>query len=194
MTLVELRCTRCNAPVEASTATVLTCRYCGATMTREPAVVMPAVQGHLVFFLKVGRIGPSNRPRVAKLISECASMPLEAAAKLIASSPCEIPFDREETRADNVASQIIEAGGQAEVESRFVGAPILPSRAVHLDDAGSHHVAVIKAVREYLDLGMLESKHLVDSAPCVLTKSMEGGRAKLFHDALVQAGASARIA
>ena len=35
---------------------------------------------------------------------------------------------------------------------------------------------------------------LVDSAPCVLTKAMEGGRAKSFHDALVRAGASARIA
>jgi ribosomal protein L7/L12 len=49
-------------------------------------------------------------------------------------------------------------------------------------------------VRDYLDLGMAESKHLVDSAPCVLTKEMEGGRAKSFHDALVHAGASARIA
>jgi ribosomal protein L7/L12 len=194
MTLVELRCTRCDAPVEASSATVLTCRYCGATMAREPAVGIPASSpGHIAYFLKIGRIGPSNRPRVAKLISEHASMSIEAAMKLVETYPNEVPFDREESRARDVASQIIDAGGQAEVVDRWAGDPILPSRAVHLDDAGPHHVAAIKVVREYLDLGMLEAKHLVDSAPCVLTKAMEGGRAKSFHDALVNAGASARI-
>lgn len=163
-------------------------------MTREPAVVMPASSpGHLAYFLKIGRIGPSNRARVAKLISECTSMTLDAALKLVETYPSEVPFDREETRAQNVATQIIEAGGQAEVVDRWAGDPILPSRGVSLDAAGAHHVAVIKVVREYLDLGMAESKQLVDSAPCVLTKAMEGGRAKSFHDALVQAGANARI-
>jgi ribosomal protein L7/L12 len=195
MTLVELRCTRCNAPVEASSDAVLTCRYCGATMERRPVVAMPTAPGHLVYFLKIGRIGPSNRPRVAKVISVHASMSEAAAAKLIETYPSEVPFDREETRANHVAQEIIDAGGQAEVESRYIpGAPMLPGRRISLDAAGPHHVAVIKVVHEYLDLGVLEAKHLVDSAPCVLTDAMEGGRAKSFHDALVQAGAVARIA
>lgn len=196
MTLLELRCTRCDAPLEASSGAVLTCRFCGATMERASAALAPQVPVREVFFLKVGRIGPSNRPRVAKAISDYARMPLEAATKLVASSPCEIGFERDSDTASITAREIIEAGGEADVESRFIaGEPIviLPNRSVSLDDAGPHHVAVIKVVREFIDLGMAEAKHLVDSAPCVLTKSMEGGRAKTFHDALVEAGATARI-
>jgi ribosomal protein L7/L12 len=52
---------------------------------------------------------------------------------------------------------------------------------------------VIKTTREHLDLGMAEAKHLVDSAPCVLTRAMEGARAKSFFEALVHAGAKAHV-
>lgn len=199
MTLVELRCPSCNAPVDPSAASILTCRYCGATMEHTPSIVSGRTPvGHTVYFLKLGRIGPSNRPRVAKLLNETVSMKIDVATKLLETYPNEIPFDIEETRAKNVATQIIEAGGQAEVVDRFVVDhyidPPLPEKIVHLDAAGAHHVAVIKVVHEFMELGMLDAKALVDSAPCVLTKSMEGARAKSFQAALVAAGATARIA
>jgi ribosomal protein L7/L12 len=155
-----------------------------------PLVASPA---HELFVVMLGRIGPSNRPRVAQIVSACAHIPVSEAVALVAAAPCEIPFGHDDGRAYDLKHQIIEAGGNAQVEKRFVIAPILPNREVQLDAIGPQHVAVIKVVREHLDLGMTEAKHLIDSAPCVLVKSLEGGRAQLFYDALLHAGASARL-
>lgn len=44
---------------------------------------------------------------------------------------------------------------------------------VHLTDAGAQKIAVIKAVKEVLGLGLKEAKDLVDAAPSVLKEGMK---------------------
>ena len=120
MTLTELRCPRCNAPVDTATQSgVLKCRYCNATLATaaHPAAPFPAA--------------PEN--------------------------------------AENPG---------------FLN--------VMLDDVGPSKIMVIKVVREHMKLGLAEAMHLVEKAPCVLARAMEGGRAKAFLSDLVSVGAKAR--
>ena len=47
---------------------------------------------------------------------------------------------------------------------------------VHLASAGEQKIAVIKAVKEVLGLGLKEAKDLVDGAPIVLKEGLEERR------------------
>ena len=120
MTLTELRCPRCNAPIDTATQSgVFKCRFCDATL------------------VTAGR----------------------AAA----------PFPTTPENAENPG---------------FLN--------VMLDDIGPSKIMVIKVVREHLKLGLAEAMHLVEKAPCVLSRAMEGGRAKSFLSDLASVGAKAR--
>ena len=119
MTLAELCCPRCNAPVDAVQSGLVKCRYCGASLVQS--------------LQRLGPLAPS---------AEDAENP------------------------------------------GFL--------TLHLDDAGADKIAVIHVVREHLRLGLANSRDLVNEAPCVLAKAMEGGSAKAFLAALAKAGAKVR--
>jgi ribosomal protein L7/L12 len=95
-------------------------------------------------------------------------------------------------RAEEFRRALFERGAAATVIQRFVEVPVLPPVDVMLDEAGENKVAVMKVVREYVNVGLVEAKHLVESAPCVLIQGLEGTRAHAFRDALVALGAKAR--
>lgn len=67
-----------------------------------------------------------------------------------------------------------------------------PPGALMLEAAGSNAIAVIKVIREHTGLGLKESKDLLDRAPVVVAQ-WDPPRMAAFHDALVKAGARARI-
>ncbi|MDE1975587.1 MAG: 50S ribosomal protein L7/L12 [Patescibacteria group bacterium] len=60
--------------------------------------------------------------------------------------------------------------------------------AVHLKDAGAQKIAVIKAVKEALGLGLKEAKDLVDGAPALLKDGMKKEEAETLKKAIEAAG------
>jgi large subunit ribosomal protein L7/L12 len=59
---------------------------------------------------------------------------------------------------------------------------------VELTDAGAQKIAVIKAVKEALALGLKEAKDLVDAAPSVLKTDMKKEEAEALKKAVEAAG------
>ena len=59
---------------------------------------------------------------------------------------------------------------------------------VELTDAGAQKIAVIKAVKEALGLGLKEAKDLVDAAPSVLKEEMKKEEAEALKKAIEEAG------
>ena len=60
---------------------------------------------------------------------------------------------------------------------------------VELTDAGASKIAVIKAVKEALALGLKEAKDLVDGAPSMLKAGMKKEEAEALAKKLTDAGA-----
>ena len=76
------------------------------------------------------------------------------------------------------------AGPAAEEKSAFT---------VHLADAGAQKIAVIKAVKEALGLGLKEAKDLVDAAPSVLKDGMKKEEAEALKAAVEAAGGKVEL-
>ena len=64
---------------------------------------------------------------------------------------------------------------------------------VHLADAGAQKVAVIKAVKDALGLGLKEAKDLVDAAPGVLKEGMKKEDADKLKAAVEAAGGKVEL-
>ncbi len=73
------------------------------------------------------------------------------------------------------------AGGAAAAEEKS-------SFDVELTDAGAQKIAVIKAVKEALALGLKEAKDLVDAAPSMLKTGMKKEDANILKAAVEGAG------
>ncbi len=65
--------------------------------------------------------------------------------------------------------------------------------AVHLTDAGAQKIAVIKAVKEVLALGLKEAKDLVDAAPSLLKDGMKKEEAEAFKKQIETAGGKVEL-
>lgn len=65
--------------------------------------------------------------------------------------------------------------------------------AVELADAGAQKIAVIKAVKEVLGLGLKEAKEMVDSAPAVLKEGVKKEDAEELKAKLEEAGATVNL-
>ena len=59
-----------------------------------------------------------------------------------------------------------------------------------MQDTGPNKIAVIKVMREFLGLGLKESKDLVESAPCLVVERDDAGGLEQFRQALLAAGAT----
>ncbi len=59
---------------------------------------------------------------------------------------------------------------------------------VQLTDAGAQKVAVIKAVKDALGLGLKEAKDIVDAAPAMLKEGMKKEEAETLKKAIEAAG------
>jgi large subunit ribosomal protein L7/L12 len=64
---------------------------------------------------------------------------------------------------------------------------------VELSDAGANKIAVIKAVKEALALGLKEAKDLVDGAPSMLKAGMKKEDAEELAKKLTEAGAKVTL-
>jgi len=64
---------------------------------------------------------------------------------------------------------------------------------VELTDVGANKIAVIKAIKEALALGLKEAKDLVDGAPSMLKQGMKKEEAAEFAKKLTDAGAKVTL-
>lgn len=64
---------------------------------------------------------------------------------------------------------------------------------VELTDAGAQKIAVIKAVKEVLGLGLKEAKDLVDGAPAMVKEGMKKEDAEALKAKLEEAGAKVTL-
>jgi large subunit ribosomal protein L7/L12 len=76
------------------------------------------------------------------------------------------------------------AAGGGEEQSAF---------AVELSDAGAQKIAVIKVVKEALNLGLKEAKDLVDGAPAVVKEGLKKEDAEALKAKLEEAGAKVTL-
>ncbi|PIR38811.1 MAG: 50S ribosomal protein L7/L12 [Candidatus Zambryskibacteria bacterium CG10_big_fil_rev_8_21_14_0_10_42_12] len=64
---------------------------------------------------------------------------------------------------------------------------------VELADAGAQKIAVIKAVKEVLGLGLKEAKDLVDAAPSILKEGMKKDEAEALKKSIEEAGGKVNL-
>jgi len=76
------------------------------------------------------------------------------------------------------------AAGGADEQSEFT---------VELTEAGAQKIAVIKAVKEVLGLGLKEAKDMVDAAPSVVKEGMKKEDAEALKAKLEEAGAKVTL-
>lgn len=76
------------------------------------------------------------------------------------------------------------AAATAEEQSEFT---------VELTEAGAQKIAVIKVVKEVLNLGLKEAKDMVDAAPAVVKEGMKKEDAEALKAKLEEAGAKVTL-
>lgn len=187
MSLVALHCPACGGPI---TDSVARCTYCGVAIERDQPA--PAAQYTSLWFVSFGRVGPSNRPRVAGVLVKYG-IAAEVAAQLVAAAPSEVQVGAHYDRARELKNELVESGVTANIDERKVAVVVEPDRAVVLDAIGPNKAKVIFALREYVELDIGGAKQLVEAAPCKLSEPLAATRAQAFLAALVAAGATAHL-
>lgn len=64
---------------------------------------------------------------------------------------------------------------------------------VQLADAGANKIAIIKVVKEALNLGLKEAKDLVDAAPSMLKEGMKKDEAEALKKKIEEAGGKVNL-
>ena len=88
------------------------------------------------------------------------------------------------------AQAVVATGGAA------AGAPAAEEKDafdIHLASAGAQKVAVIKAVKDALNLGLKEAKDLVDAAPSVLKPGVKKAEAEDMKKKIEEAGGKVEL-
>jgi len=117
-----------------------------------------------------------------KLVEEVESMSVLELHELV--KVLEKKFDVS-AAAVAVAAPGAAAGAEAEEEKS--------SFTVELADAGAQKIAVIKAVKEILGLGLKEAKDMVDGVPSVLKENVAKEEAEEMKVKIVEAGGSVEL-
>lgn len=90
-------------------------------------------------------------------------------------------------------------GGGAEVSPpRSFSPPAAPAGdggpyGVRVEDAGPNKIAVIKELRLFTQLGLRETKDLVDAAPGFVARGLSRGDAEILTRSLTDSGATVTI-
>ena len=118
-----------------------------------------------------------NAQQVLDLVSEMNAVELNALVKSI-----------EEKFGVSAAAMVV-AGGAA-AGAADAGAAASDSLNVELTDAGQQKIAVIKVVKEILNLGLKEAKDLVEKAPVIVKENAKQEEADALKAKLEEAGAT----
>ncbi len=119
-----------------------------------------------------------NAQKVLDLISEMNPVELNWLVKAI------------EEKFEVSAAAMVVAGGAAAGGAADAGAAASDSVNIELTDAGQQKIAVIKVVKEVLNLGLKEAKDLVEKAPVVVKENVKQEEADALKTKLEEAGAT----
>ncbi len=189
MSVSELRCTSCLAPIDPTHGPIQRCVYCGAALVVGNAVAQAAG------VLRLEDCGPS-KIAVIKLIRQYTGLGLKEAKDLADSAPCVLADGQDPLRVEQFREELVRAGartsGGASAAKPPVQAPGPPTAGVFLEHCGPNKISVIKVIREHTGLGLKESKDLADSAPCVIAEGCDAAHASRLRHDLVAVGARIR--
>jgi large subunit ribosomal protein L7/L12 len=118
-----------------------------------------------------------NAQQVLDLVSEMNAVELNALVKSI-----------EEKFGVSAAAMVVAGGASAGAAD--AGAAASDSLNVELTDAGQQKIAVIKVVKEVLNLGLKEAKDLVEKAPVIVKENAKQEEADALKAKLEEAGAT----
>ena len=108
MTLVQLRCTNCQAPLDAAEGAAFKCRFCGAVLVHAGAAAVSAAAIEAGVFLEDAG---SNKIGVIKAVHDFTDLGLRESMELVESAPCALaPI--ENTRVAAFRSALITAGAR----------------------------------------------------------------------------------
>lgn len=119
-----------------------------------------------------------NAQKVLDLISEMNPMELNWLVKSI-----------EEKFGVSAAAMVVAGGAAAGAADASAGAAS-DSVNIELTDIGQQKIAVIKVVKEALDLGLKEAKDLVEKAPVIVKEWLKQEEADALKSKLEEAGAT----
>jgi large subunit ribosomal protein L7/L12 len=117
-----------------------------------------------------------NQDQIIEAVEKMSVLELNALVKAIE--------EKWGVSATAVATAGPATAGPAEEKSAFT---------VHLADAGGQKVAVIKAVKDALGLGLKEAKDLVDAAPANLKEGLKKEEAEALKKAVEAAGGKVEL-
>lgn len=91
------------------------------------------------------------------------------------------------------AAPAIMAAGAVAGEEAAVVAEEKDSFDIEITEAGSNKISVIKAVREFTEIGLKDAKDLVDAAPKVVKEAVKKEEAEEIKKKLEEAGAKVTL-
>ena len=124
----------------------------------------------------------SAKLAIIKIIKEATGLDLVDAKALVDYAPSVVLSGVTEEVAQNLTDSIAAAGGKA----RYY--PIEMIYDVYLTDAANSKLAVVKAIKEALSLGLKEAKDLADTAPASIFTTSDREAAQQVLTALLAAG------
>jgi len=132
---------------------------------------------------------PASKPVDTSQLSDNARKILEQVEKMTVLELSELVKVLEEKFGVSAAAPVAAAptaagGAPAEEKSNYT---------VNLVDAGGNKIAVIKAVREVVELGLKEAKDLVEGAPKTVKENVKKEEAEAMKKKLEEAGAKVEL-
>lgn len=119
----------------------------------------------------------TNAKKVFDLVKELSAVELAALVKSL-----------EEEFGVTAASMVV-AGGAAAASSDDSGPAAKDTFDVELTEIGQQKIAVIKVVKELLNVSLPEAKELVEKAPCMVKVWVKADESESFKVKLEEAGA-----
>lgn len=141
-----------------------------------------------------------SRIDVIKVVKEHLGLSLGEAANLVDSAPCVLLENEEYEPAKWFYDDLVAAGATATLIDTDPEVTYTPptytgyaTYNVVLENAGPQKLEVIKAVKEYLGIGLKEAKDLVDYAPSTLLENVDYETASELFNALAALGATVQL-
>ena len=123
-------------------------------------------------------------------LSKDAQKVLEIVEKMTVLELADLVKVMEEKFGVSAAAPVAVAAGPAEAADE---ADEKSAYSIVLKDSGSEKIAVIKVVREVTELGLMEAKQMVESAPQTVKEDVPKEEAEEFQKKFEEAGATVEL-
>lgn len=132
---------------------------------------------------------PTKKIAIIKAVKAKLGLSLKEAKELVESVPCEIGEGLSPEQRQALIDAITEAGGSVDGWGYRPGGSAPGNGKMTLASiADGKKMAVLKALRAQLGIGLKEAKDLVDSVPCVIGEGLSYEQKQALMNAITEAG------